>query len=268
MTVRDKFVKIIRWLASHDLAVLLAVLIVVAGTWGFVALADRVVEGRSQSFDEWGIRSLRRHEDVAALIGPGWMADAARNVTVLGGVPFLVCVNLVVAGGFVVRRKFHALVFALAAVVGGLSVMLLLKEFFARPRPQVVPYLCAVNGSSFPSGHSMMSAVVYFTLSVLLASRIARRPFKLVLLALALLLAGLVGVSRVCLGVHYPTDVLAGWTAGLVWATFCWLVVRKLKRRTGESTRKKLRGWRTSSEISSNFPARRCFIVSRKTSAQ
>jgi undecaprenyl-diphosphatase len=230
--VQGKFFKAIRWVASHDLAVLVAVLIVVAGTWGFVALADRVVDGRVQSFDEWAIRCLRRPEDAAVLIGPAWVVEAARNVTALGGVSVLVCVNLAVAGGFVARRKFTSLVFVLAAVVGGLSIMLLLKDFIARPRPQVVPYLCAVNGSSFPSGHSMMSAVVYLTLGVLLASGIARWQFKLGLLALALLLAGLVGVSRVCLGVHYPTDVLAGWTAGVVWATFCWLLARRWKRQT------------------------------------
>ncbi len=229
---RRKSLKAIRWLASHDLAVFLAVLIVVTGIYGFVALADRVVEGRVQTFDEWGIRSLRRPENAAALIGPRWLEEAARNVTALGGVPILVGVNLAVAGGFVLRRKFNALAFVLAAVVGGLLLMLLLKEYFARPRPQVVPYLCAVDGSSFPSGHSMMSAVVYLTLGVLLASGIARWRFKLVLLGLALLLAGLVGISRVCLGVHYPSDVLAGWTAGLVWATFCWLLARRLKRRS------------------------------------
>ncbi|MGA2253337.1 MAG: phosphatase PAP2 family protein [Thermoguttaceae bacterium] len=221
----------------QDRAVFLAVLIVVAGTWGFVALADKMVEGRVETFDEWGIRSLRRPEDAAVLIGPRWVAEAVRHVTDLGGESVLIYVNLAVAGGFVVRRKFNALAYVVAAVVGGLLLMLLLKECFARPRPQVVPYLCAVTGSSFPSGHSMMSAVVYLTLGILLASGIARWRFKLVLLALALLLAGLVGVSRVCLGVHYPTDVLAGWTAGLVWATFCWLLARKLKRRTGEATR-------------------------------
>ncbi len=234
--VQRRFSKMIRWFASCEFAVLLAVLIMVIGTWGFVALADRMVEGRVETFDEWGIRCLRRPDDAAVLIGPRWLVETARNVTALGGAQVLVCVNLAVAGGFAVRRKFSALSFVLAAVVGGLLCMLLLKGFFARPRPQVVPYLCAVDGSSFPSGHSMMSAIVYLTLGVLLASGIARWRFKLVLLALALLLAGLVGVSRVCLGVHYPTDVLAGWTAGLVWATFCWLLARSLKRRTGGST--------------------------------
>ncbi len=235
--VQRKFSNTIRWFASHDLAVLLAVLVVVTGTWGFVVLAGKMVEGRGQTFDEWAIRCLRRPEDTAVLIGPRWLVEAARNVTALGGVPVLACVNLAVAGGFLFRRKFKALAFVLAAVIGGLLLMLLMKEYFSRPRPQVVPYLCAVDGSSFPSGHSMMSAIVYLTLGVLLASGIAQWRFRLGLLAMALLLAGLVGVSRVCLGVHYPSDVLAGWTAGLVWATFCWLLARKSKRRTSEARR-------------------------------
>jgi len=232
--VQRRFSDTIRWLAVHDLPVLLAVLIVVVGTWGFTAVAERVVEGRAQTFDEWGIRCLRRPDDAAVLIGPKWLVEAARNVTALGGEYVLICVNLAVTGGFLARRRFRALASMLAAVLGGLLLMLLLKEYFSRPRPQVVPYLCEFDGSSFPSGHSMMSAVVYLTLGVLLASRIVRRRFKLVLLALAFLLAGLVGVSRVCLGVHYPSDVVAGWTAGLVWATLCWLLARKLNRRTGE----------------------------------
>ena len=174
MIVQRKFSNAVLWLVSQDLAVLLAVLISLTGSWGFVGLADRVAEGRVQTFDEWGIRCLRRPEDAAKLIGPGWMAEAARSVTALGGAPVLIGVNLAVAGGFAIRRKFRTLAFALTAVVGGLSVMLFLKECFSRPRPQVVPYLCAVDGSSFPSGHSMMSAVVYLTLGVVLASGIAR----------------------------------------------------------------------------------------------
>jgi undecaprenyl-diphosphatase len=147
-------------------------------------------------------------------------------------VAVLVGVNLAVATLFVVRRKYAALAFLLTAVLGGLLLSFMLKTWFERPRPQIVPYLCAVAGSSFPSGHSMMSAVVYLTLGALLAARAARRRSKLMLLSLALLLTGLVGCSRVCLGVHYPSDVLAGWTAGLVWAALCWLIARRLRIRT------------------------------------
>jgi undecaprenyl-diphosphatase len=212
-------------------SVLLAVLIVAGGISGFAALADVVCAGRTRGLDEWTLRCLRRPDDPAALVGPAWMKEAVRAVTSLGGVSVLVGVNLAVAAGFAVRRKFATLAFILASVVGGLLLWLMLSSYFARPRPQIVPYLCSVTGNSFPSGHSMMSAVVYLTLAALLASRAVRRRSKLLVITAALLLAGLIGSSRVCLGVHYPSDVLAGWTAGLVWATACWLLARRLRKR-------------------------------------
>ena len=219
------------WLSRHEVILLVAVLVVVAGTWGFIALADLVSEGRTQSFDEWAVRSLRRPDNPAMPVGPDWLAEAARDLTALGGVAVLLLVTLAVAGYLLLDRKLGAMGFVLAAVIGGLVLGSLLKAAFDRPRPHVVPYLSQVYTSSFPSGHSMMSAVVYLTLGALLAHMVAPRRLKFYFVAVALLLTGLVGVSRVYMGVHYPTDVLAGWTAGLVWATLCWIVARKLQRR-------------------------------------
>ena len=223
--------KALEWLGRHEVILFVAVLVVVAGTWGFIALADLVSEGRTQSFDEWVLRSLRRPDNAAMPIGPDWLAEAARDITALGGVAVLLLVTLGVAGYLALDRKFAAMGFVLAAVAGGLVLSSVLKAAFDRPRPQVVPYLSQVYTSSFPSGHSMMSAVVYLTLGALLAHMVARRRLKFYFVAVALLLTGLVGVSRVHMGVHYPTDVLAGWTAGLVWATLCWLAARTLQRR-------------------------------------
>ena len=154
-----------------------------------------------------------------------------RDVTSLGSVAVLVLATLAVVGFLLLDRRYAAMLFVLAAVVSGLVLSSLLKACFARPRPEVVPHLAQVYSSSFPSGHSMMSAIVYLTLGTLLARMSARRPLKVYFLAVALILTALVGCSRVYLGVHYPTDVLAGWTAGLVWANLCWLVARRLQRR-------------------------------------
>ena len=115
-----------------------------------------------------------------------------------------------------------------AAEVGLASSIL--KAAFDRPRPNVDHYSYVVT-SSFPSGHSMMSAVVYLTLGSLLTRVLPARGVKIYLIVVALLLTLLVGLSRVYMGVHYPTDVLAGWTAGLVWAMLCWLAARYLQKR-------------------------------------
>jgi undecaprenyl-diphosphatase len=121
--------------------------------------------------------------------------------------------------------------FAAASVIGGAILSNLLKDFFQRPRPEIVPHLAYAANTSFPSGHSMMSAVTYLTLAALLARSQERRRIKAYFLLLAVLITFLVGVSRIYLGVHWPTDVLAGWTAGTTWALLCWLVARSLQRR-------------------------------------
>jgi undecaprenyl-diphosphatase len=228
--VRRIILNVLEWLGRHEPVVLLGVLVVVAGTWGFITLADVMLDGQTQRFDEWSLRCLRRPDNPTLLVGPEWMGETARDLTALGGVAVLTSVTIAVAGFLLLNRKFAAMGFVLTAVLGGLAISCLLKAGFARPRPQLVPHLCQVYDSSFPSGHSMMSAVVYLTLGALLSELIALRRLKFYLLALALLLAGLVGVSRVYLGVHYPTDVLGGWAAGLVWAVFCWLLARTLRR--------------------------------------
>ncbi len=188
-------------------------------------------EQETQRFDEWLILSMRRPDDRAVPIGPGWLHEAGRDITALGGVAVLSLMTFAVAGFLWMRRQHHAMWLLLAATVGGLAMSTLLKHLIDRARPDVVPHLSLIYTSSFPSGHSMLSAVVYLTLGSLLARFVAQRRLKLYVLAVALLLTGLVGVSRIYMGVHYPTDVLAGWAAGLVWALLCWLGARYLQRR-------------------------------------
>jgi undecaprenyl-diphosphatase len=119
----------------------------------------------------------------------------------------------------------------LAALAGGFVLSMALKYGFDRPRPEAEHQLYATVTSSFPSGHAMNSAVVYLTLAVLLASLEKEKRFKAFFIVVALALTGLVGLSRVVLGVHYPTDVLAGWSAGLVWAMLCWIAAQWLQRQ-------------------------------------
>ncbi|MEX0586346.1 MAG: phosphatase PAP2 family protein, partial [Pirellulales bacterium] len=143
----------------------------------------------------------------------------------------LTLITVAVAGFLWLRRMFGAMWLVLAATLGGLVVSSVLKGAFERPRPSIVPHLSMVYTSSFPSGHSMLSATVYLTLGALLGRFVEPFRLKAYFLIVALGVTFLVGVSRVYVGVHYPTDVLAGWSAGLAWALMCWLVARYLQRR-------------------------------------
>jgi undecaprenyl-diphosphatase len=119
-----------------------------------------VLEGRTQSLDESVLLALRRPDNPAMPIVPDWMAEVGRDLTAAGGVAVLLLTTLAVAGFLLLDRKFAAMGFVLAAVASGLVVSSLLKACFARPRPDVVPYLSQGYTSSFPSGHSMMSAEI------------------------------------------------------------------------------------------------------------
>jgi undecaprenyl-diphosphatase len=229
--VSSFFRRIVARFGGHGLLVLTAMLLVVGGTWGFIALADEVVEGDTQKFDDWAIHALRRADNPAVPIGPRWLEEVGRDITALGGVTFMTLLTFFVAGYLLMVRKFHAMWLVLAATMGGLVVSTMLKHSFGRHRPDLVPHLSQVYTSSFPSGHSMLSAVVYLTLGTLLARLTPGWKVKIYLLVSALFMTLLVGVSRVYMGVHYPTDVLAGWTAGLVWAIICWLAARWLQHR-------------------------------------
>ncbi len=229
--IRTAIASFTGWLGQRSLIVMLAALIAVAGTWGFIALADEVREGDTQKFDDWAIRSLRRADDPATPIGPRWLHEAGRDVTALGGVAVLSLVTFSVAGYLLMARKYHAMWLTLIATFSGLIVSSLLKHAMNRARPDLVPHLSQVYTSSFPSGHSMLSAVVYLTLGSLLARLSPGWAVKIYFVSTAMFLTFLIGVSRVYMGVHYPTDVLAGWTAGLVWAILCWLVARYLQHR-------------------------------------
>jgi len=226
-----RFRRIIDWLGAHGGIVIGAVLVIVLGTWGFIGLADEVSEGDTQHFDDWAIRRLRRPDDPATPIGPKWLAEVGRDLTALGGVAVLSIVTGIVVGYYLILGKRNAAIFVLFATLGGLILSTLLKHLFDRPRPQLVPHLSQVYTSSFPSGHSMLAATVYLTLGSLLMRLAPKKRLKLYYLLVAWTLTVLIGLSRVYMGVHYPTDVLAGWTAGLVWALLCWLTARALQHR-------------------------------------
>jgi undecaprenyl-diphosphatase len=223
--------QVLEWIGRNELSVLIALLVVVAGCWAFIAIADEVIEGDTHAFDVWAVKTLRKADDPATPIGPHWLAEVGRDMTALGGVTVLACLTATVAGYLWLRRMYGAMWLVVAATLGGLVVTSLLKHLVDRPRPDVVPHLSIVHTSSFPSGHSMMAATVYLTLGALLGRFVSEMRLRAYFLSIAIVLTLMVGFSRVYMGVHYPTDVLAGWAAGLAWATLCWMVARRLQKR-------------------------------------
>lgn len=224
-----------RWIAqlreNTDMALLAAVLVLLLAVLGFIIVADEVRDlGKTQRFDDWVIKALRTPGDQANPIGPNWLEEMARDMTALGGVLMLTLLNAAVTGYLWLTGRKRLMLFVLAAVIGALVVSLLLKGLFDRPRPELVPHLSKIATTSFPSGHSMLSAAVYLTLGAMLARTVQERKLKIYFVGIALLLTFLVGISRVYMGVHYPTDVLAGWLAGIGWAILCWLMAGRLFR--------------------------------------
>jgi undecaprenyl-diphosphatase len=226
---------VLHWLRRREIATMVSLAIVVGGVWIFVELADDVMEGDTLRFDKRVMTALRVEVNgkLGGPIGPKWLHNAARDVTALGGLPVLVMVVAAVTGLLLLVKDYAAACLVAATTVLGAVIGLVMKEFFARPRPDFLERLDEVFTASFPSGHSMMSAIVYLTLGELLASFVKQRRLKVYFLAVAVALTFLVGASRVYLGVHYPTDVMAGWTAGLVWATFCGLIATFVKKTWG-----------------------------------
>lgn len=218
-------------LAGRELPVLISILLIAGGLWVFAEVADEVAEGESRAMDTTILLALRNPADRTDPLGPGWLEELGRDATAFGSVGVLTFVTLAVAAFLALQRRTRAAVFVVAAIAGGMAISFALKSGFDRPRPDLVPHGSVVYTASFPSGHSMMSAVVYLTLGALLARMQSQRRLKVYVVALAVLMTLAVGTSRVYLGVHWPTDVLAGWAAGASWAMLCWTVVLWLQRR-------------------------------------
>jgi undecaprenyl-diphosphatase len=209
-------------------AALVTSILVVGSLLIAFGLITKFIEGEPSAFDRNVILAFRNHR--ADAIGPHWLQEAARDVTALGSFAVLAIVLFAVVGYLFLVRKATAAWLVLAAVVGGVALNTLLKIGFDRPRPDLVAPAARVVTASFPSGHAALSAVTYLTLGALLARTHASLRFRVYFMSIAVMLTLLVGLSRVYLGVHYPTDVLAGWCIGSAWAWACWALMTRLQQ--------------------------------------
>lgn len=208
------------WRILHRLEFQTLVLLIAAvgALWVFLGLADEVTEGETGEVDRTLILMLRAPGDASDPLGPRWFEEMMRDVTALGGFTFLTLFVVIAVAALAFYRERRQ------AFVLGVSIGLaaaandVLKLLFDRARPDLVSHGSFVYTHSFPSGHSMLSAATFLTTAAILSSFQTRRRAKAFIFGVAVLLTVSVGVSRVYLGVHWPTDVLAGWTLGAMWA--------------------------------------------------
>lgn len=216
------------YLVRTELRLLIGITAVFAFLWGFFSVLGEVREGDAYKLDSSILLAMRRPGQLDVPIGPRWLQETARDVTALGGFTVL---TLVVVLSVVLlllhRRRLQAAVLAIAVVVGQVAAEVA-KHLIGRDRPDLVPHLDLVYSSSFPSGHSAMSPIVYFTTAGILAAGEPNRAAKSLLLGTAAFLVLAIGASRVYLGVHWPTDVVAGWAMGTAVALSATLVLHGL----------------------------------------
>ena len=221
----------LRWARRVEARVLLSFFGFAATLAASIYLVSKVGEGDAVALDRWLLLRLRNEADPSTTIGPDWLGRAMIDFTALGGGAVLTLVTLLAAGYLLAKRKSALALFLASSIAAGGILNTVLKSIFVRERPDVVPHLVEVSSASFPSGHAMNSAMVYLTLAALLVSAEQSRRVRIFLMTAAILLTLIVGFSRMYLGVHWPTDVLTGWSVGSAWALACSLLAGMLRQR-------------------------------------
>ncbi|MBL8547702.1 MAG: phosphatase PAP2 family protein [Hyphomonadaceae bacterium] len=216
------------------IAILLGIAVPV---WAFVEIAEEVGEGETRWFDESILLALRT-SDSADPIGPHWVEASIMDITALGGFAVLALVTLMAAGYLLARKRWIDALMLLVATIGGTLISEGLKVGFNRPRPDLVAHIVETTSMSFPSGHAMLSAVTYLTLGALIARTQQKRSLRGYVIGGAILVTMLIGLTRIYLGVHWPTDVLGGWCLGASWALLCWVAATWLGNRVAGMTKR------------------------------
>jgi undecaprenyl-diphosphatase len=220
-----------RFIKDWEPRALTALIAATVAAWITVVLIIAVSRGSLTTLDHSLLRWLRTEANGEVMRGPWWMAEVVRDLSALGSVSVLSLGTAGIAGFLWMSGRRDTSVFLVVAVFSGMLMSIVLKSLIDRPRPDIVPHLSDVATSSFPSGHSMMAAVVFLTLGSLLMTTVQEWWLKAYILGVAIAATLLVGLSRILLGVHYPSDVAAGWTVGVLWSEGCWLAHAYFRRR-------------------------------------
>lgn len=198
----------------------------------FAGISWMVFAADTSALDRSAILALRNMADRA---GPEWVQESARNVTSLGSVLVVFLIAGTFTGYLLLGGQRRSAILMLVSVLGGLALNDLLKTIFDRPRPDLALPSVDVVTSSFPSGHAALSSAAYLTMAGLFAHLAPTAAARAYVMGAAILFVFLIGMTRIYLGAHYPTDVLAGWCIGSAWALTCWLVAKEHGRPPAEN---------------------------------
>lgn len=223
--------KLIRHLRREP--ILPVLLLIIAGSlWVFIEISEDIHHSSPHDFDHSILLAMRESGNPSDPIGSSKIEEMGRDLTALGGFTILTGLTLVSIGVALIQRRPKIAFMIAVSITSGTFLTSIIKKGFDRPRPDLVPHGVVVTNASFPSGHAMMSAIVYLTLGLLLARTQPSPALRIYFIVISVILTLLVGISRIYLGVHWPTDVLAGWTLGAAWALLCWVIVLYTERRT------------------------------------
>ncbi|QDH72356.1 phosphatase PAP2 family protein [Brevundimonas sp. M20] len=216
-------------IARTEIAALSALLVIALGVMAFVELADDMTEADGQMFD---LQVLHWLQPVAGEPrGPWWLHEAAADLTSLGGISVLTLFAVIAFSFLLIQRKRLSALLLVVGLLGGVCLSEGLKALFERERPPLAYQAVETLNASFPSGHALLSTVFYLTVGVMLTRAFPQKRFKAFILGCAITIAMLIGLTRVYLGAHWASDVIAGWCAGAAWAMALWLVAYAVERR-------------------------------------
>jgi len=216
---------------TEQLTFWLAVVVIIASLFIFINTTIAVNAGGQLSYDRLILEMMRTGPQQLEPIGPGVMTEIVKDLSAIGSKYVLAVLTMIVACFLLLRKHYFSALVLLVITGSGVVVIFSAKAIMCRPRPEIITHMAEVSSQSYPSGHSSLSAIVYLTLGTMVARVQSQKWIKAYCIVVALLLTLISGITRLYLGVHYPSDVIAGWTLGVAWALICWILFGYMRTR-------------------------------------